>query len=310
VLSIPTSVRSNGSYWLEGGPGPDQTGVNAPEAVLNVVTPDYFRTMRIPVKRGRDFAENDRADAPFVAIVSEALVRESFGGRDPIGHRIQCGLDSLAFMTIVGVVGDVRTYGPARPPQPEIYMPFEQHPLPSTVLTIMARTAAPDPLALTETLRRVIHARNPEVPMKASTMERTLLDASAAPRFRTFLLVVFAAVALLLAVAGVYGVMAYTVSQRVPEIGVRVALGASPADIMRMIVGQGARLAAVGLGVGLVLALAASRLLQGLLFGVTARDPLILAAVTALVTSAALAACYIPGRRALRVEPTVALRAE
>jgi putative ABC transport system permease protein len=189
-------------------------------------------------------------------------------------------------------------------------MPFEQHPLPSTVLTIMARTAAPDPLALTETLRRVIHARNPEVPMKASTMERTLLDASAAPRFRTFLLVVFAAVALLLAVAGVYGVMAYTVSQRVPEIGVRVALGASPADIMRMIVGQGARLAAVGLGVGLVLALAASRLLQGLLFGVTARDPLILAAVTALVTSAALAACYIPGRRALRVEPTVALRAE
>ena len=310
VLSIPTSVRSNGSYWLEGGPGPDQTGVNAPEAVLNVVTPDYFRTMRIPVKRGRDFAENDRADAPFVAIVSEALVRESFGGRDPIGHRIQCGLDSLAFMTIVGVVGDVRTYGPARPPQPEIYMPFEQHPLPSTVLTIMARTAAPDPLALTETIRRVIHARNPEVPMKASTMERTLLDASAAPRFRTFLLVVFAAVALLLAVAGVYGVMAYTVSQRVPEIGVRVALGASPADIMRMIVGQGARLAAVGLGVGLVLALAASRLLQGLLFGVTARDPLILAAVTALVTSAALAACYIPGRRALRVEPTVALRAE
>jgi putative ABC transport system permease protein len=310
VLSIPTSVRSNGSYWLEGGPGPDQTGVNAPEAVLNVVTPDYFRTMRIPVKRGRDFAENDRADAPFVAIVSEALVRESFGGRDPIGHRIQCGLDSLAFMTIVGVVGDVRTYGPARPPQPEIYMPFEQHPLPSTVLTIMARTAAPDPLALTETIRRVIHARNPEVPMKASTMERTLLDASAAPRFRTFLLVVFAAVALLLAVAGVYGVMAYTVSQRVPEIGVRVALGASPADIMRMIVGQGARLAAVGLGVGLVLALAASRLLEGLLFGVTARDPLILAAVTALVTSAALAACYIPGRRALRVEPTVALRAE
>jgi putative ABC transport system permease protein len=310
VLSIPTSVRSNGSYWLEGGPGPDQTGVNAPEAVLNVVTPDYFRTMRIPVKRGRDFTENDRADAPFVAIVSEALVRESFGGRDPIGHRIQCGLDSLAFMTIVGVVGDVRTYGPARPPQPEIYMPFEQHPLPSTVLTIMARTAAPDPLALTETIRRVIHARNPEVPMKASTMERTLLDASAAPRFRTFLLVVFAAVALLLAVAGVYGVMAYTVSQRVPEIGVRVALGASPADIMRMIVGQGARLAAVGLGVGLVLALAASRLLQGLLFGVTARDPLILAAVTALVTSAALAACYIPGRRALRVEPTVALRAE
>jgi putative ABC transport system permease protein len=310
VLSVPTSVRSNGGYWIEGGPGPEQTGVRAPQAVLNVVTPHYFRTMRIPMKQGRDFDDRDGGQAPFVAIVSEALARESFPGQDPIGRRIQCGLDSLAFMTIVGVVGDVRTYGPARPAQAEIYMPFEQHPRPSTVLTIMARTASSDPLALTETLRRVIQSRDPEVPVRASTMEGTLQTASATPRFRTFLLVVFAAVALVLAVAGVYGVMAYTVSQRVPEIGVRVALGASPADILTMVIGQGARLAGVGLAVGVVLALAASRLLQGLLFGVTARDPAILGTVVAVVAVAALGACYVPGRRALRVEPVAALRAE
>jgi len=310
VMSVPTAVRSNGGYWLEGGPGPDQTGVRAPQAVLNVVAPDYFRTMRIPVKRGRDFNDRDRIDAPFVAIVSEALVKESFAGQDPIGSRIQCGLDSLEFMTIVGVVGDVRTYGPTRPAQAEIYMPFDQHRLPATVLTIVARTTTPDPLALTETLRRIIRAHDPDVPAKASTMEATLQTASSAPRFRTFLLVVFAAVALLLAIAGVYGVMAYTVSQRVPEIGVRVALGASPRDILGMIVGHGAKLAAVGLVLGLALAIGASQLLQGLLFGVTARDPRILAAVTLVVAAAALGACYIPARRALRVEPTVALRAE
>ncbi len=310
VTSLPTAVRSNGGYGVEGGSGLQEQGVRAPQAIFNVVTPEYFRTMRIPVRAGRDFNEGDRLDAPFVAIVNEALARASFPNENPIGRRIQAGLDSLEFMTIVGVVADVRTWGPARPPEAEIYMPYEQHPGPATSLTLVARTQSPDPLVLTETIRRKIGERNPDVPVKAETMEMTLETASATPRFRTFLLVVFAVVALVLAVAGVYGVMAYTVSQRVPEIGVRVALGASPADILKMIVGQGARLAAAGLVLGVVLALAASRLLEGLLFGVTARDPLILAVVTVLVAAAALGACYIPGRRALRVEPMVALRAE
>lgn len=189
-------------------------------------------------------------------------------------------------------------------------MPYEQHPGPATTLRIVARTAAGDPLALTDTMRRKISARNPDVPVKASTMESTLDTASATPRFQTFLLIVFAAVALVLALAGVYGVMAYTVSQRVPELGVRIALGATPDDIRALIFGQGAKLAAGGLAIGLALALISGRLLQGLLFGVTPRDPVILVAVTAAVAVATLAACYVPVRRAVRVDPMVALRAD
>jgi putative ABC transport system permease protein len=311
VTSLPTSVRSSGSYVIEGRGSFDRGSVlRLPQAVLNVVTPEYFRTMRIPVKAGRDFSDADRMDAPFVAIINDALARTSFTGENPIGQRIQCGLDNLAFMTIVGVVGDVRTYGPARPAEPEIYMPYEQHPGPAASLTLLARTQSPDPLALSETLRRRIRERNPDVPVKTETMEMAMETATATPRFRTILLMVFAAVALALAVAGVYGVMAYVVSQRVTEIGVRVALGATPRDILRMILGQGAALAGAGLALGVAVALGAGRLLQGLLFGVTAHDPLVFAVVPIVVALAALGACYVPGRRALRVEPAAALRAE
>jgi putative ABC transport system permease protein len=310
VTSLPTAIRSNGGYWIEGGPGPEETGIRSPQALFIVSTPDYFRTLRIPMKTGRDFNDGDRRDAPFVAIVNESLARASFPNQDPVGRRIRCGLDTLEYMTIVGVVADVRTAGPSRPVQPEIYMPYEQHPGPATALNIVARTESPDPLALAETMSRTIRARNPDVPVRVSTMEGTLETASATPRFRTFLLVVFAGVALLLAIAGVYGVMAYTVSQRLSELGVRVALGATPQHIMKLIVGYGARLAALGLVLGLALSLAAGRLLQGLLFNVTPRDPLMLALVTVAVAAATLAACYIPGRRAVAVDPMLALRAE
>jgi predicted permease len=310
VTSLPTAVRSSGSYAIEGKSDLAQTGVRSPQAILNVTTPDYFRAMRIPFTRGRDFNGGDRLEATLVAIINESLARAAFGDEDPLGRRIQCGLDNLAFMTIVGVVSDVRTYGPARPTQPEIYMPYEQHPGPATALNLVARTSTPDPLALSGTIARKIRERNPDVPVRASTMEGTLETAAATPRFRTFLLVVFAAVALMLALAGVYGVMAYTVSQRVAELGVRIALGATPKNIMRLIVGQGARLAAAGISIGLALSLLAGRVLQGLLFGVTPRDPLMLALVTVAVAAAALAACYVPGRRAVRVDPMLALRAE
>ncbi len=310
VTSLPTQVRSNGSYWIEGGPTIDQTGISAPQALFNVVTPDYFRTLRVPVRQGRDFTDGDRRGATMVAIINEALARQAFPGQDPIGRRIQCGLDSLEFMTIVGVVADVRTAGPERPALPEIFMPYEQHPAPASALNLVVRPDSDDPLVFAETVRRKIASRNPDVPVRATTMEGTLETASETQRFRTYLLGVFAAVALLLAVAGIYGVLSYSVSQRLPELGVRIALGATPGNIFGLVVGQGAVLAAVGLAIGVALSLMAGRLLEGLLFGVTARDPWSLAAVAVIVTLASLAACYLPGRRAVRVDPMVALRAE
>lgn len=310
VTSLPTVVRSNGGYWIEGGPGPDQTGVRAPQALFTVVTPEYFRTLRIPMKRGRDFTDADRLNAPFTAIINESLARASYALKDPIGQRIRCGLDSFEWMTIVGVVADIRTAGPSRPTQAEIYMPFEQHPGPAAALNIVARTDGADSLALSETMRRIVRGRNADVPVRAETMEATLGAASATPRFRTFLLGMFAIVALLLAVAGVYGVMAYTVSQRVSEIGVRVALGAAPHDILRLVMGHGTKLAAAGVAIGIALSLATTRAMSGLLFGVTARDPWMLAAVGVVVATAALGACYVPARRAVRVDPMVALRSE
>ena len=309
VRNLPTQVISSGAYQVVGS-AVDTFNVRGPQAVLNVVTPDYFRTLRVPVQKGRDFNDGDRRGAPMVAIINEALARLSFGNEDPIGRQIQCGLDTQDPMTIVAVVADVRTWGPATPAAPEIYMPYEQHPGPSTALNVIARSSSDDPLTLVETIRRQIAARNTDVPVKAFTMEGTLETASETPRFRTILLVVFAAVALALAVAGIYGVMSYVVSQRIPELGVRIALGAAPASILALVLRQGAMLAAAGVAVGIALALAAGRFLDGLLFGVTARDPWIFAAVAVSVVIVTLAACLIPGRRAVRVDPMVALRAE
>jgi putative ABC transport system permease protein len=309
VTRVPTAGGPNGSYLIK-GIGPQEFATGLPQALFTVATPDYFRTMHIPLRLGRDFNDGDVLTAPFVAIVNESLVKLSFGGINPIGQRIQCGLDSLEFMTIVGVVADIKTEGPSRPAQPELYMPFEQHPGPSSALALVARTDAADPLAMADTMRRKIQQRNPDVPVRAEAMTMTLETAAAGPRFRTFLFGAFAVVALLLAVAGVYGVMAYTVSQRVSEIGLRVALGASPTNVLRLVMTHGARLTLLGLALGVGLALLGARFLSGFLFGVQPHDPLVLIAVVTTVAVAAMLASYIPSRRALRVDPMVALRAE
>ncbi len=310
VTSLPTLVRSNGGYWVEGAPGPEVLGMRSPQALFNVVTPEYFRVLQVPVVRGRDFNDGDRIDAPFVAIINEQLAKDAFPGVDPIGRTIRAGLDSLEPMTIVGIVKDVRTRGPNRPVQAELFFPYEQHQGPATSLNLVMRTDVADPLAIGATAARQIRGRYPEVPVRVETMEMTMAGATATPRFRTGLLVVFAAVALLLAIAGVYGVMAYTVNQRVPEIGLRVALGASPGDVMGLVLREGALLVVIGLAVGAALSLAGAQFISGLLFGVSARDPLVFAAVSALVAIAAMGACLIPGRRALKVDPLLALRAE
>jgi putative ABC transport system permease protein len=310
VTSLPTLVRSNGGYWIQGGPGPEVLGMKSPQALFNVVTPDYFRALQVPMVRGRDFNDGDRIDAPFVAIINEQLAKDAFPGVDPIGRTIRAGLDSLEPMTIVGIVKDVRTRGPNRPIQAELFMPYEQHQGPASSLNLVMRTDAADPLAVGATAARQIRNRYPDVPVRVETMETTMAGATATPRFRTVLLVVFAVVALLLAIAGVYGVMAYTVNQRVPEIGLRVALGASPGDVIGLVLREGAVLVAIGLVIGAALSYAGAQFISGLLFGVSARDPLVFVTVSVLVAVAALGACLVPGRRALKVDPLLALRAE
>ena len=311
VTALPSVPQSNGSYWIEGAPGPEVQTLNAPQALFTVVTPGYFEALGVPVVRGRDVADGDRPDAPFVAVVNEQLVTRRVPGRGPDRpHHARRPRQPDADDHRRHREEHPHRADPARPVQAEIYFPFEQHPGPATTLNLVVRARAGDPLAAGAAAARVIRSRHADVPVRLEAMTTTLAASTATPRFRTALLVVFAGVALVLAVAGVYGVMAYTVSQRVPEIGLRVALGATPRDVLGLVLKDGGVLVAAGLALGTALTLAGSRLLSGLLFSVSARDPLVLAGVALLVGLAALGACLVPGRRALKVDPLLALRAE
>jgi putative ABC transport system permease protein len=302
--NIPGTTGSDGSYVIDRLAG---FNVSAPQAVLSVVTPGAFAAVGIPLKRGRDFNEGDTYDAPFTAIINEALARKSFPGQDPLGRMIYCGLDSLTPMKIVGIVGDVRQYGPAVEPSPEIIMPYEQHPQTVTALTIMARASVPGS-ALWGPIQRKVRARSADVPVKFASLQDMLSENTAAPRFRTLLLGLFAAIAVCLAMAGVYGLVAYTVGQRANEIGLRMALGASTGDVLRLILRQGMALTGIGLAVGLIAAVAATRVLASMLFEVKPTDPATFIGVAALLGAVSLAASYIPARRAARVDPAYALR--
>jgi predicted permease len=307
--SPPGHVGSWGGYWIDHLPAPEGLSVTAPQAVFSVVAPGTFATLGIPLKRGRDFNDSDGYDVPFTAVINESLARTSFAGQDPIGRSIVCGLDSVKPMRIVGVVGDIRQDGPARAPRSEIYMPYQQHPGRATSLSVVVRTAA-DPTSLFETMRRKARATSPDVPVKFTTLETLLAENVAAPRFRTLLLGIFAGLAVCLAMAGVYGVMAYVVGQRSNEIGLRMALGASPGKVMGLVLGQGLALAGIGLAIGLAGAVVATRLLTKMLFEVKPGDPMTYAGVVVLLAVVALAASYIPARRATKVDPLVALRQE
>jgi putative ABC transport system permease protein len=305
--SLPGHLSSWGGYRIDHQPA--DVSLSAPQAVFSVVAPGTFAALGIPLERGRDFDGSDTYDAPFTAVINRTLARRVLEGRDPIGHVIYCGLDSPKPMKIVGVVGDVRQRGPARPPEAEIYMPNEQHPLFAQAMNVVVRTAS-EPGALVETLRHAVRRHSPEVPVKFTTMEASLAENTAAPRFRTLLLAVFAGIAVCLAMAGVYGVMAYAVSQRSNEIGVRMALGASAGDVLRLVLRQGLALAGVGLALGLAAAAAVTRLLGSLLFEVQPGDPATYAGVAVVLGLAAVAASYVPAWRATQVDPLVALRQE
>ena len=305
----PGEVISDGGYWIDQAPKLEQITINGPQAAWSIVTPGAFAALGIPLKRGRDFDARDTLNAPSTAIINETLARRSFPGQDPIGHTIAIGFDLASFrpMRIVGVVGDVRQRGPARNPDAEIYIPDEQHP--QTQLSIVARTALP-PEKLETAFRRLARQIAPDVPVKFTTMQTQLSQSYAAPRFRTLLLSIFGALAVILAMAGIYAVMSFMVNRRAGEIGLRMALGAASSDVMAMVLSTGGRLAVAGLAFGLVGSLAATRLLSAMLFGITPRDPLTYAAVLVLTTVVAFAASYAPAHRAARIDPSMALRQE
>jgi predicted permease len=304
VMGLPMgNYGSNGHYGVRG----QAMSETSDQADFSLASPGYFSTMNIPLLRGRDFAGSDNHDSPQVAIVSQSLARQSFGNDDPIGQLIQCGLDSPAWMTIVGVVADVRQASPGATPGPTLYMPLAQHPFYANQIHLVLRTRVA-PATLIPTVRAHIHELNAGIATRYTTMDAMIGESVAAQRFRMTLLAGFAGLGLLLAMLGVYGVTAYTVAQRTFEIGIRVAFGANRRRILGMVLGHACRLAGAGLLLGVLLSLAATRLLASMLFGVKPADPLTLLCACALILATAALAAWMPARRAAAVEPMAALR--
>jgi putative ABC transport system permease protein len=283
-------------------------------AGYRTVTPNYMETLGVPLLQGRLLTPADNERAPAVAVINASMAKTYFPNENPLGKRIQLGATpdkDVPTMEIVGVVGDVRP-GLGVDPQTEMYLPYRQADLvlPVFQLSLVLRTAA-DPQLLTSALRGALAELDPNQPLvNVRTMEDNMAATVAQPRFRTWLIGIFAAVALVLAAVGVYGVMSYTVTQRTSEIGIRVTLGAQPEDVFKIVVGEGLRLALAGVGVGIVAALAMTRVLQSFLYGISAYDPPTFFAVALLLTMVAVAASFFPARRATLVDPMVALRYE
>jgi putative ABC transport system permease protein len=271
----------------------------------NIIGPNYFNTMGIPIVAGRDFNAQDRTGSPAVVIVNEVLARRYLGG-NALGKRLRFGAGQ--FREIVGVVRNAKYRNLREEPLPFIYTPFAQEP--QSGMTLIVRTAG-DPSALLGAVRNEVGAINKDVPLFAvQTMTQRIGSQLATDRVIAVLLSVFGGCALLLAAIGIYGVVGYAVAQRTHEIGIRIALGADQRDILKLIVSQGMVLTAIGAGIGLVLALAATQLLKSLLFGISATDPLTFVSVVVVLVGVALLACYLPARRAMKVDPLVALRYE
>ena len=276
------------------------------------VSSDYFRAMNIPLVQGRAFTDRDTENAPRVVIVNQALVRRDFPNEDPVGKRINFGGNNPdgqpIWWEIVGVAADVRNLELRDEASPEFYLSALQDTW--TGMSVVVRTAV-EPASLAPEVRRIVAEVDKSAPVsEVKTMEHIVSEAVTQPRFNLFLLGLFGAIALLLSAAGIYGVTAYSVTQRTHEFGIRMALGAQVGDVLKMILGQGMLLIVAGIVVGLLASFALTRLMKSLLFGVSVTDPLTFVATTLLLTLVALLACYIPARRATKVDPLVALRYE
>jgi putative ABC transport system permease protein len=295
------------AFVIEGRPPlpPEQVQ----DAQVFVVTPDYFEVLGIGHVRGERLTERHREGTPDVAVINEAMARRFWPGEDPVGKRLNLGNpENTPWVTVIGIVRDTRHSGLDKEPYPQMYGPAAQ--FPRRAMTLVARTSG-DPTGLAPALRRELAAIDPDLPLyNVRTMEQVMSDSISRRRFQMVLIAAFAGVGLLLAAVGIYGVISYSVAQRRHEIGVRMALGARAADILKLVVGQGLGLTLAGVGVGLAGAFALTRVLASLLYGVTATDPLTFACVALALLGVALLACLLPARRATKVDPMVALRYE
>jgi putative ABC transport system permease protein len=313
VSDLPFSgSRSGSSFSIDGRAKQSNEDWNAD---IRLISPDYFRALGIQLHAGRAFSERDVKETPGVVIINQTMARRFWPNEDPLGKRLTIGTPQETELygrapsrEIVGIVGDLKHQRLADASAPEMYVPYQQ--LPGLAMSLAVRGRG-DAAKLTGAVREAVRAVDRDQPIsRVALMAERLARAVATERLNALLLTAFAAVALLLAGVGIYGVMAYTVTQGTREIGIRLALGAQARDVLRLIVGQGLLLTGIGLGLGLVTSFALTRLLERLLFGITATDPLVFSAATLLLSLIALLACYIPARRATKVDPLVALKYE
>jgi predicted permease len=300
---MPKSMEEFGAM----AKNPELTGY----ADFCVATEDYFPVLGIPLIRGRLFDERDGSDAPHAAVISESLAQKKWPKQDPLGRTIEFGnMDGdVRLLTIVGIVGDIRERSLEKPPRATVYVNYKQRPAAASHFTVMVRSQG-DTAAVISAARGFVRELDPEIPPRLSTFEQVYAESMGSRRFNLTLVGVFAATALLLAVAGIYGVMAYGVSRRTREIGVRMALGATQGHVLRMVLGQGMITISIGIALGVAFSLALTRTIESLLFGVSATDPVTFAGVAILLAMAGLIACWVPARRATRVDPMIALRYE
>lgn len=292
---------------IEGRP-PVTRREDMPRADFRLVSPGYFQAMGVPLTKGRLFSAQDGPESPQVVVINQSLADTYFPDEDPVGQRFQFG-------EIIGIVGDVRSFGLDAEPSSEVYLSYEQATgrLAGAMSTmhLVVRSGGVDPLSLVPELRAQVLTVDPEMPIDdVLTMEQRLSNSVAGPRFYAVLLGLFGALALILAISGIYGVVSYSVSRRTAETGIRLALGARAGDIAKMVVGEGMFLALIGVGGGVLLSVAVTRVLSSSLFGVSTTDITTFVGVAILLSAIALLACYIPARRASRIDPVDALRYE